>query len=414
MKDKSKGLSIGGNMLWNTVGSVIGLAAQWLVSILIVRLSTNFDDAGAYSLAFSIYAIFVPVAVFRSDLYQLSDVERKYSPGEYLSFRLITCAGAFAAIILYSLATGAAGCFPVVCAFTFWKTSSLVISCLHTTDQVNHRMDFVGQSVALQGLVSLAMFACVFSATGNLMLTLFLMAVATLVIGLFLDLPRTRSLVDLKCEVSRKMVVDLGKSCLPIVASGLIVAAVPSLPRQFLSSEMGAAALGAYSSIASPVAIVQSGISFVYAPLIGYFSEAFQGVGPHSLKKLFSMSAVGVLVIGVVGVAGMAIVGPPVIRIMYGESIAQYLYLVTPMAISAVLLGLSNFMGDLLIAFKGYRLSLLNSAIVFLLMLAALAPMQSAFNMNGPTANSILTSVVASVLSIVGIVITLKARRRSS
>ena len=66
MKDKNKGLSIGGNMLWNTVGSVIGLAAQWLVSILIVRLSTNFDDAGAYSLAFSIYAIFVPVAVFRS------------------------------------------------------------------------------------------------------------------------------------------------------------------------------------------------------------------------------------------------------------------------------------------------------------------------------------------------------------
>ena len=99
---------------------------------------------------------------------------------------------------------------------------------------------------------------------------------------------------------------------------------------------------------------------------------------------------------------------------MYGESISQYLYLVTPMALSAVLLGFSSFMGDLLIAFKGYRLSLVNSAIVFLLMLAALAPMQSAFNMNGPTANSILTSAVASVLSIVGIVITLKARRRSS
>ena len=80
----------------------------------------------------------------------------------------------------------------------------------------------------------------------------------------------------------------------------------------------------------------------------------------------------------------------------------------TPMALSAVLLGFSSFMGDLLIAFKGYRLSLVNSAIVFLLMLAALAPMQSAFNMNGPTANSILTSAV------VGIVITLKARRRSS
>ena len=244
MKDKSKGLSIGGNMLWNTVGSVIGLAAQWLVSILIVRLSTNFDDAGAYSLAFSIYAIFVPVAVFRSDLYQLSDVERKYSPGEYLSFRLITCAGTFAAIVLYSLATGAAWCLPVVCAFTFWKTSSLVISCLHTTDQVNHRMDYVGQSVALQGLASLAMFACVFSATRNLVLTLFLMAVATLAIGLFLDLPRTRSLVDLKFELSRKMVVDLGKSCLPIVASGLIVAAVPSLPRQFLCLRNGRGCIG--------------------------------------------------------------------------------------------------------------------------------------------------------------------------
>ena len=411
MAKEQEGLSIGGNMLWNTAGSVVGLGAQWLISILIVRLSAGFDDAGAYSLAFSIFNIFAPIAVYRSDLYQLSDVERKHAPGEYLSFRLITCAATIVVVVGYSLVTCEWSMVPVVFSFALWKTSSLVISCLHTTDQVNHRMDFVGQSVALQGIASLLVFAVVFALTHNLVLALLAMAFVVSLIGGILDMRRTSSLVALNLGISWRLVFDLLKECLPIVVSGLIVAAVSSIPRQYLSSAMGSSALGAYSSVASPVAIVQSGIAFVYAPLIGYFSEAFRGMGSHSLKSLFVLSFVGIMLVGSAAVAGMVVVGPYLLQFIYGASIEPYLYLIAPMTISAVLLSVSCFLGDLLIAFKGYRLSLLMSVATFAVMFMALVPVQDRCGLNAPTVCSIITSLVSIVFCVVGIVLVVRAAR---
>lgn len=408
MTKEQEGLSIGGNMLWNTAGSVVGLGAQWLISILIVRLSSGFDDAGAYSLAFSIFNIFAPIAVYRSDLYQLSDVERRHTAGEYLSFRLITCAATIVVIIGYSLVTCEWSMVPVVLSFALWKTSGLVISCLHTTDQVNHRMDFVGQSVALQGVTSLLIFAVVFAASRNLVLTLLAMALAVGLIGGLLDMRRTSSLVELNLGISKKLVFNLLKECLPIVVSGLIVAAVASIPRQYLSTVMGSSALGAYSSIASPVAIVQSGIAFVYAPLIGYFSEAFQGVGSHSLKRLFVFSFVGIMFVGSAAVIGIVAVGPYLLQFMYGDSIEPYLYLIAPMTVSAVLLSVSYFLSDLLIAFKGHRLSLLMSIATFVAMLVALVPIQDGFGLNAPTVCSIVTSLVSVVFCVIGIVLLIR------
>ena len=41
-----KPLSIKQNMLWNSFGSITYLACQWLITILVVRLSSGYEAAG--------------------------------------------------------------------------------------------------------------------------------------------------------------------------------------------------------------------------------------------------------------------------------------------------------------------------------------------------------------------------------
>ena len=83
-------LSIKKNMLWNSIGSLCNLGCQWLISVLIVRLSTGYDAAGIYSLGISTYNIFGSIAQYRMYTYQVSDVKNENTTGEYLTFRLIT------------------------------------------------------------------------------------------------------------------------------------------------------------------------------------------------------------------------------------------------------------------------------------------------------------------------------------
>ena len=71
-------LSIKANMLWNSAGSFTYMLAQWLTTVLVVRMSVGFDVAGIYTYVMSIYTIFSSVAEYRMYAYQVSEIGRAH------------------------------------------------------------------------------------------------------------------------------------------------------------------------------------------------------------------------------------------------------------------------------------------------------------------------------------------------
>lgn len=113
-------------------------------------------------------------------------------------------------------------------------------------------MDYIGISLAMQGVTSLAIFALAFSLTQNLEVTLALMSLALLVIGLVYDMPRSNGFEKLRLGITWRKTRHLLLKCLPIVIGALAMAAAVSAPRQYLFDAMGEAALGVYASVAAP------------------------------------------------------------------------------------------------------------------------------------------------------------------
>ncbi len=46
--------SLRNNIFWNTAGNIIYLICQWLLSVVVVRISGNYTDAGVLTLVTSI------------------------------------------------------------------------------------------------------------------------------------------------------------------------------------------------------------------------------------------------------------------------------------------------------------------------------------------------------------------------
>ena len=70
-----------------------------------VRLSSGYDDAGLLSLAMSVVGIFGTFANYKMGTYQISDIRRENTVGEYMGFRCFTLAGAFVACMIYAALT---------------------------------------------------------------------------------------------------------------------------------------------------------------------------------------------------------------------------------------------------------------------------------------------------------------------
>ena len=303
-KTPPAGLSVKANMLWNSAGSITVLACQWLLTIVVVRLSGDYEAAGVLSLALAVYNIFAPISVYRMYVYQVSDVKRENTTGEYLTFRLVTTAIALTALIVYAAITCTPSALPAIILFALYRLSARIIEALHGADQLNGRMDYIGKSMIAQGVLCFAEFCIVFALTQNLELAIGGMVVVTCLIGLLYDYPRTRQFEPIRFGISWRKTRFLLLSCLPIVVAAVACNAAPSVPRQVLAFLASDSALGIYTSVAAPVTIVQMGASYLYNPLLSIISADYAAGRKRKLLTTLAKISGGISLIGVVGALG--------------------------------------------------------------------------------------------------------------
>ena len=397
MSGEQEPLSMKRNMLWNSAGSFTNLLAQWLITVLVVRIASGYDAAGLYSLAVSVYGIFAPVAQYRMYTYQISDTHHENTVGEYFTLRVITNGIALVACFGYALLTCPLSAVPAIMLYGLFKSAALLIDVFHACDQWHYRMDYIGISLAMQGVSSLAIFALAFSLTQNLEITLALMSLALLVIGLVYDMPRSNGFEKLRLGITWRKTRYLLLKCLPIVIGALAMAAAVSAPRQYLFDAMGEATLGVYASVAAPVAIIQTGASYIYYPLIGYFADYYDRGEKRKLIGLLLRVTGGIALVGVACAVLLELFGAPILEMFFANNIGQYAYLLVPMIVSAMITAYVWFLNDLLIAVRDFRGNLIGSIVPLVVALACMVPFVQWWGMNGVSFTAIASYLAAAV-----------------
>lgn len=397
MSGEQEPLSMKRNMLWNFAGSFTNLLAQWLITVLVVRIASGYDAAGLYSLAVSVYGIFAPVAQYRMYTYQISDTHHENTVGEYFTLRVITNGIALVACFGYALLTCPLSAVPAIMLYGLFKSAALLIDVFHACDQRHYRMDYIGISLAMQGVSSLAIFALAFSLTQNLEITLALMSLALLVIGLVYDMPRSNGFEKLRLGITWRKTRYLLLKCLPIVIGALAMAAAVSAPRQYLFDAMGEATLGVYASVAAPVAIIQTGASYIYYPLIGYFADYYDRGEKRKLIGLLLRVTGGIALVGVACAVLLELFGAPILEMFFANNIGQYAYLLVPMIVSAMITAYVWFLNDLLIAVRDFRGNLIGSIVPLVVALACMVPFVQWWGMNGVSFTAIASYLAAAV-----------------
>ncbi len=376
-------LSTKANMIWNSIGSMTYLGCQWLVTVFVVRLSDSYDAAGLLSLAMAVVGTFGTFANYKMGVYQISDIKRENTMGEYFAFRMITLGIAFAACMVYAALTCAPAALLTIALYYVFKAVGLLIDILHGTDQIHRRMDYIGKSFIAQGVSTLAAFVVVFWLTGSLDLSIVAMTVAALaVFGLF-DIPRATQFEPLSIRITGKKTLFFLKTSLPAVLASLASSAIFMVPKQYLSVLHGDAALGIYTSVAALALVIQMGAMYLYSPVLDVFARLFFEGDKAGFAKLLAKTVLGIVVVAAACALVLEFVGVWVLTLLFGQSIAPYTYLLQPILLSTALTAFLWFFGDLLIALRDFRANFIGNIVSFVAVIPLTVVLVGAFDMNG-------------------------------
>ncbi len=372
------------NVFYNTFGNIFYSFCQWLITIVVVYLENyEFGSAGILSLAMTTSSSFSAISLFSMRNYQISDTKGEFTQGQYVSSRIITCAAALVACIIYAIPGN--NLFQILCiaAFMLVRIAESFADVLFGVDQMHDRYGLICLSCTLRGIMTAGSFIVVMRMTHNLVLTLFTMAVLNLLIVVIIDVRMTFKLEKIIIKLKDKLLIKLFKQCLPLVVFTFLLSLVNLIPKQVLNMVQGEDALGVYSSIASPTLVVQVFASVAFAPFIPKLAQLLEQKEYDKFLKIQRFTYIGLVVLAGVVLAGAALLGRPALFLLFKEDILEYYDLFIPIVFCTILLAGVWVIDAIVVTVRRLKILLIGMAVDFVILCLITYPCISIYGQNG-------------------------------
>lgn len=370
------------NIAWNTIGSVTYSICQWIITILVVYIST-YEDAGYLSLAMTTSSSFSTIALFSMRNYQVSDVKGEYSQNEYVGSRITTCILAFVCCAIGAFFGNSL--YQVLCIVSFMlvRIVEAFVDVLHGENQKFNKYDYIGKSYLLRGVLTAVSFSIGLFVTKDILITLFIMAICNLLVALLFDWRLTSKLETIKPVLFSKLVKELLIKCLPLVIFTFLLSLENLIPKNVLQQLLGTEQLGIYSTMASPTLIVQVFASVVFSPLLPEFSKVYYAEKFDEFRNKLRKVFFGLLIMAA-GVTVLAMIfGRLGLRLLFGQSILEHYYMFMPIVWVTILTAFIWIISSLVIVIRRIKLLLIGMLIDFGICVAIVNPCILAFGKNG-------------------------------
>lgn len=308
------------NMIWNMLGSFLYAFASMVLTMAVVQIVGD-EQGGIFTFAFTTFGqqMFM-VAYFGIRPYQITDVENRYTFGDYLQLRILTSGAALAIGIAFVLWNGyhpqkAWVVFLMVC----YKVIDGFADTYEAEFQRSGRLYLTGKSNAFRTVLSVGCFIAALLATKNLVFAS-AAAVAAQILGvLVFDIAVIGKLDNVDWSRGREGWTGLWKSCLLLFLSVFLDFYIFSAAKYAIEGNMNDAAMAVYGAIFMPTSVINLVAGFVIRPFLtrlSYFWEVkelkkFGGV----IGKIF----VVILGLTILAVGAAAWLGIPVLSLLYSN-----------------------------------------------------------------------------------------------
>lgn len=352
---KEKKLSLQSSIAWNSIGSIFYLGCQWLMTVLVVWIA-GLETAGILSLAMSVSNIWYSFAVYGMRNFQVSDTVGKYKSGTYVFSRYFTGICALSGCLIYSFIVGYDS-YQKLCILLYfvYKLSEALFDVYAGIFQKNWRLDYVGKSLIIRGVLSILSFVVLLVTTKSIAITFGTMAVFCMISIFVYDIPKAGKLDNITVSFEMSAVFRLLKECFPLVVYTLLSSAIGTIPRLFMERILGSYQLGIYGSVATPTLIIQMGATYVFNPFVTLFAEKYYNKEKENFLSVLGKCTMAVGVIAVLGILGGKILGYWGLKLLYGKEVASHNDLLVPLIICTILTAFSWLLCGVLTAIREFK-----------------------------------------------------------
>lgn len=341
--------------IWNSIGSFLQSAISPILLIIITRLN-GVGDSGLFSFAMSLSVVFWAISLWGGRTYQVSDVKKEFSSGDYIVVRFISSL----IVAVFSIS------FCILSGYDLIKTELIMVlvsfkilesiaDSMYGVLQIHNRLYIVGISLTMKSVFGFMLFTLVDILTKNIVYGALSIFIVNIVVVIFYDIPWMKHVESV--GLTKKNIMQAGKIMKKTTEVFVVVFLTMfslNIPRYFLD-KYHYDQIGYFGIMAMPITLLTLFISFVLQPNVVNLSELLKKKKIKEFTKIVSKIDFITFTLGILFIVSSYLIGVWALNTVFGIDINNFRIDLTIMVIGAVANAFVSIYVNLLIILRRFK-----------------------------------------------------------
>lgn len=332
MKSISEKPSESSVYIWNITASIANAGLSVFILAIATRMLNN-NNTDIFSIAWSISQLMATVGTYQIRTYQATDVEENFKFSQYVIFRILTVGIMMIASVVYiGVKRYDAYKGMIVLILCLFRAVDAIADVYEGWFQQKERLDLAGKACTYRVLFALVGFGISLIITRNMLVACIILVISYVVCFVLYDIRYCRVVPELKeKKISGKNVrwiIKLALEGFPLFLNAFLMMSISNAPKMALdtaiaNNQIQVGIQTVFNILFMPASFLTLAY-IVFRPLLTKMAIYWNDNKIHKFLKIVFLIVGCLLGTAVVLLIGCAILGIPVLSILYAIDLKDY------------------------------------------------------------------------------------------
>lgn len=321
--------------VYNIVASILN-SFQSVIFLMVLTRVGGTEESGVFSITFAYSYMFLTIGKYGMRHYQVSDRREEFSFRLYRLSRWISIAAMLITALVYIGITGAhngysSRKFGIMLWMCLFRVPDAVEDVYYGMYQQHNRLDVAAKAMTLRMVLEISCYllalmiwkdqypALIAATVVNFLLLYRILRCTSKVFET--EISGREKIAD---RESAKDVIRLLRNCFPLFLGSFLTIYVTNAPKYAIDASLSDELQAYYGYLSMPVSMIGLLGGFLFIPMLYEFTELWNNRRLSDFCRKFARLAAAVFMITVFCIAAAAILGIPVLSILFHANLSAY------------------------------------------------------------------------------------------
>lgn len=393
------------SFFWNTLGSGLSSCNSLLFLVVVTRIN-GLINAGIFTLSYASACMFYVIATYSGRTYQVTETDSELNDSDFVFHRIISSIIMLIISILFGIINKYANTkmlvFVLLCIL---KSIEAICDVFHGIIQKNNRLDIVGKSLFLRSVLNIILFLVVDILTKSLILSTISLIVIDVIVLLLIDFRYSLKYKEKFTKFNYHAIYKIFSLGFFTFGFSFIANYLVNAPRYAIDSIMSEEYQTIFGIIVMPATIIMLINQFIIQPLITTLKNDYSDKDKKSFITLIIKIIIVTITTGLISIICAYFLGIPVLNMLYGIKLNNYLYSLLSILLGATLYTIANVLSNSLIILRKTKIQLILYIITSIFAFLISYKLVNLFGFNGAIYSYVLIMSMLLILYIIYFII---------